>query len=80
MGESSAQQNGSVQSLLEQEVALTQAKQDKIAALLQERVLLAKETEARLGAIADELKSLGWHRSKVAKTLTVTATNATQVK
>ncbi len=68
---------GSVQSLLEQEAALANAKQSKIGALLEERVALAKSTEERLVEIAAELKSLGWHRSKVAKTLTVTATNST---
>ncbi len=71
---------GSVQSLLEQEQALANAKQSKIAALLDERVALAKSTETRLVEIAAELKSLGWHRSKTAKALTGATAGATVAK
>lgn len=62
--------NGSVQSLLEQEQDLARRKQERIGLLLDERVSLAKATEDRLKAIAEELKSLGWHRSKTARSLT----------
>lgn len=46
--------------LLEAEKALADKKAKHIKALLDERVSLQLQTEERLKAIAEELKSLGW--------------------
>lgn len=60
----------STESLLKNEQVLAEAKQKQIGALIQERVKLAADTHNRLIEIAAELKSLGWHRSKTARSLT----------
>lgn len=67
---------GVTESLLEQEAVLAKAKVQKIEDLLSERVQLAKDTEARLAAIAGELKSLGWHRTRAAKEVAAARPNA----
>lgn len=64
---------GDVGALLEAEESLKIAKAQKIQGLLQERVDLVNSTDSRLKGIASELKSLGWHRSKVSKTAKATA-------
>jgi len=54
------QKDTAVGDLLKQEAELARAKQEKIAALLEEQIQLARGTEARLKSIQGELKSLGW--------------------
>jgi hypothetical protein len=67
-------------SLLQQEQLLAKAKAERIGDLLNERVLIAQSTEKRLAEIADELKSLGWHRTREARAAGVNANNKKPTK
>jgi hypothetical protein len=54
-------------SLLDQMRAMEEAKAERIRALLKERVDRTETHEKRLVEIAQELKDLGWHRTRTAK-------------